>query len=25
VLHVAEWEELFNEAGYEGDYYWTFV
>lgn len=22
VLHVDEWKELFNEAGYTGDYYW---
>ena len=22
VLHVDEWRELFEEAGYTGDYYW---
>ena len=22
ILHVAEWKELFREAGYTGDYYW---
>ena len=22
VLHVEEWKDLFNEAGYKGDYYW---
>lgn len=22
VLHVDEWKNLFNEAGYSGDYYW---
>ena len=22
VIHVNEWVELFNEAGYTGDYYW---
>jgi len=22
ILHVDEWEKLFNEVGYTGDYYW---
>ncbi|MDA9040184.1 class I SAM-dependent methyltransferase [Gammaproteobacteria bacterium] len=22
ILHVDEWKELFNEAGYSGDYFW---
>jgi len=22
VLHVDEWKDLFNEAGYTGDYHW---
>ena len=22
VLHVDEWKDLFEEAGYTGDYYW---
>ena len=22
ILHVDEWKELFEEAGYNGDYYW---
>ena len=22
ILHVDEWKELFDEANYEGDYFW---
>ena len=22
MLHVDEWKDLFNKAGYNGDYYW---
>ena len=25
MLHVDEWKELFNKAGYTGDYYWTII